>query len=66
MITLRINSYSDAEKKALDYALQSALNKFIGKYCGKSPCVECEYRHVCYDLDSARRHANKVAEGEKK
>lgn len=63
MITLRMNPYSDAEKRALDFAFQAAMNKFVGKYCGTSPCRECEYRHVCYDLDSARRHTNKVLEG---
>lgn len=63
MITLRVNPYTDAEKKALDFALQAAMNKFVGKYCGSEPCKECAYRHVCYDLDSSRRHSNKLAGG---
>jgi hypothetical protein len=64
MITIKTNVYTDAEKKALDFALQLAMNKFIGEYCA-SPCRECAYRRVCYDLDSARRYTNKIArEGE--
>lgn len=66
MITLHLNQYTDAEKKALDYELQSALNKMFVKYCGKSPCVECEYRHLCNDLVSARRSTNKVVGGNAK
>lgn len=64
MITLRLNPYTDAEKKALDAALQSAMNKFIDIYCGPTPCRECNYRHVCYDLDRARRYVNKIVGGD--
>lgn len=66
MITIKANVYTEGEKKALDVALQAAMNKFVGKYCGKEPCRECAYRHVCYDLDSARRFTNKIAEVDSK
>ena len=65
MITLRVNPYSEKEVAKLT----ELLKRMEDELCPPSKfraCKGCEFRHVCYDLMSAREHAEKVVNESKK
>ena len=67
MIQLKMNPYNDKEKKALLKLLTNASTTLSVVYCELDDCVECDYRHLCYDLEKAKQHAcRKVQEVSKK
>lgn len=66
MISLRLNPYTDAEKKALDEAFAAALRVLNEKYCGNfvtTTCAECQYRHICYDIEKAHSYIHSIVNG---
>ena len=71
MITIKLSTYSDAEKEVLFDLLGETLNMFDTAYCpynqGKIvKCPECEYRNVCYDVNHIHEFmARKILETEK-
>lgn len=61
MITIKSAMYTDDEKEPLYNALQAAIDSFINNNCEpQTPCSQCRYRHVCYDLSSARDYAYQI------
>ena len=62
MIQLKMNPYNDKEKKALADLFKILEVEFSTRYCGIDSCAECDYRHLCYDLDKARAHARRKAQ----
>lgn len=61
MITLRVNPYSLEELEMLPKILESALLTIPCKE-QKCCCRECNYRHICSDVWSAKEHAEKIVE----
>ena len=62
MITLRVNPYSKKELERLADLLKAMEFHMTANYCKNGNCKTCEYRHLCYDLTSAREHAEKLVE----
>lgn len=62
MITLRVNPYSKKELERLADLLKAMELHMNFNYCKDNFCKTCEYRHLCYDLVSAREHAEKLVE----
>ena len=60
MITLRVKPYSDEELRKLAELLMRMSDSF--DCAPKTPCKECGYRHLCYDIYSAKEHALKLVE----
>lgn len=60
MITLKLASYSPKEIAKLAELLKRAELSLCNNIY-TTACRQCEFRHVCYDLMSAREHAEKVA-----
>lgn len=61
MITLKTNPYNEKELFMLA-SLFEQLEEIMGSNCKKGEtCKTCEYRHLCYDITSAKEHAIKKA-----
>lgn len=56
MITIRCNPYTDAEVQMLYKILRRAEVQLQVECCKDKRCDECEYRHLCYDLDKCSAH----------
>lgn len=57
MITLKFRAYSNEELDTLLDTLENAqamVQAQAGKEC--NACETCEYRHICNDLESAKRY----------
>lgn len=64
MIRLLTNTYTEEDKKALHDTLCEARSRFLLRYClPHTPCQECAYRHVCYDLDRVTDHTATLKRG---
>lgn len=60
MITVKTAPYSEKEIRALSYVMHSAKTTFTATFCKpETPCNECLYRHLCYDLSKASQYAEK-------
>lgn len=59
MITLRTNPYTVEELEMLEKVL-SVAEKIVTDNSCLTNCDVCEYRHVCYDIESAHNHARKL------
>ena len=60
MITLRVNPYNQKELERLADLLKASENLLTTHFCKSRNCKICDYRHLCYDLTSARKHAEKL------
>lgn len=50
MITLKLATYSEEERAALQQLFESASEKLEESWCGRTGCKLCQYRHLCRDL----------------
>lgn len=60
MITVKLTTYNDAEKRFLYEALKEAHTKLTEAKCDPSiRCCYCEFRHVCYALEKSASFVEK-------
>lgn len=65
MITLKLNRFSEKEAEKLAELLCNMEQHMIINHCKGQQCPYCDYRHLCYDIKSAKGHAHRLA-GEKR
>lgn len=61
MITIRCNHYNDKEVYMLFKLLRTSESEFLAENCMET-CDNCEYKHLCYDLEKARRYMRDLKE----
>lgn len=66
MITLLVNPYSPEELKTLRDMLGVIETLMYRKCQAGTNCKQCEYRHICYDITSAKDHLIKLIEEKEK
>lgn len=59
MITLKLNGYSKKEIQLLATLLEDSEYKIFSRYCGKQFCDNCEVKHICEDMTSAKLYTIK-------
>lgn len=63
MITLKLASYSEEERDALQQLFESASEKLEERWCGRTGCKLCQYRHLCRDLRATADFAAEYSKG---
>lgn len=64
MIRLMLDRYNDGEKAMLKQLFTEAKESVVKQSdCDVDDCYQCPYKHVCEDIEAAKRYLIEILEG---